>query len=256
MDRRMKPPVAKRVEHRREHHGDVFIDPYEWFATRPTPRSSTTSTPNGYTEHATNHLAPLRQKISRDKGPHQRDRPSVPTRRGDWWYYGRSFEGKQYGVQCRSRWAIPGDWTPPVLDENTEIPGEQVLLDENVEAEGHEFFALGAASVSLDANVLAYSVDVTGDERYTLRFKDLRTGQLYDDQIVGIASGVTWAADNHTVYYTTVDDAWRPDTIGVAASVRTPRREGLPRSRRPVRRCRPHPKQLLRHHRGGQRRHL
>ena len=211
----MKPPVAKRVEHRREHHGDVFIDPYEWLRDKADPEViDYLNAENGYTEHATNHLAPLRQKIFDEiKARTKETDLSVPTRRGDWWYYGRSFEGKQYGVQCRCPVGDPSDWTPPVLDENTEIPGEQVLLDENVEAEGHDFFALGAASVSLDANILAYSVDVTGDERYTLRFKDLRTGQLYDDQIVGIASGVTWAADNHTVYYTTVDDAWRPDTI-------------------------------------------
>ena len=215
MDRRMKPPVAKRVEHRREHHGDVFIDPYEWLRDKANPEViDYLNAENGYTEHATNHLAPLRQKIFDEiKARTKETDLSVPTRRGDWWYYGRSFEGKQYGVQCRCPVGDPSDWTPPVLDENTEIPGEQVLLDENVEAEGHDFFALGAASVSLDANILAYSVDVTGDERYTLRFKDLRTGQLYDDQIVGIASGVTWAADNHTVYYTTVDDAWRPDTV-------------------------------------------
>ncbi len=56
-------------------------------------------------------------------------------------------------------------------------------------------------------------MDVKGDERYTLRFKDLRTGQLYEDTITGIGSGVTWAADNRTVYYVTVDDAWRPDTV-------------------------------------------
>ncbi len=102
---------------------------------------------------------------------------------------------------------------PPELDEHTEIPGEQVLIDENLEAEGHDFFTLGAAAVSLDGNILAYSVDTKGDERYTLRFKDLRTGALYDDEIVGIGAGVTWAADNRTVYYTTLDDAWRPDTV-------------------------------------------
>ena len=211
----MKPPVAKRVEHLREHHGDVFVDQYEWLRDKANPEViDYLNAENDYTEHATNHLAPLRQKIFDEiKARTKETDLSVPTRRGDWWYYGRSFEGKQYGVQCRCPVGDPGDWTPPVLDEHTEIPGEQVLLDENVEAEGHDFFALGAASVSLDANILAYSVDVTGDERYTLRFKDLRTGQLYDDQIVGIAAGVTWAADNHTVYYTTVDDAWRPDTI-------------------------------------------
>jgi oligopeptidase B len=211
----MKAPEAKRIDARREHHGDVFIDPYEWLRDKTNPEViDYLNAENAYTEHVTGHLAPLRQKIFDEiKARTKETDLSVPTRRGDWWYYGRSFEGKQYGVQCRCPVADPDDWTPPALDEHTEIPGEQVLLDENVEAEGHDFFALGAASVSLDANILAYSVDVKGDERYTLRFKDLRTGQLYDDEIVGIGAGVTWAADNRTVYYSTLDDAWRPDTI-------------------------------------------
>ena len=211
----MKPPVAKRVETRREHHGDVFIDPYEWLRDKSDPEViSYLEAENAYTEEATAHLAPLRQAIFDEiKARTKETDLSVPTRRGQWWYYARSFEGKQYSVHCRCPVDNPDDWTPPVFDEHTEIPGEQVLLDENIEAEGHDFFALGAASVSLDGNILAYSVDVKGDERYTLRFKDLRTGELYEDTIAGIAAGVTWAADNRTVYYTTVDDAWRPDTV-------------------------------------------
>ncbi|MBB2773612.1 UNVERIFIED_ORG: oligopeptidase B [Mycolicibacterium obuense] len=219
MDRRERmtvpPPQAKRVEQRREHHGDVFIDPYEWLRDKSDPEVlAHLEAENAYTEAQTAHLAPLRQKIFDEiKARTKETDLSVPTRRGNWWYYGRSFEGKQYGVHCRCPVADPEDWTPPVLDENTTIDGEQVLLDENVEAEGHEFFALGAATVSIDGNVLAYSVDTVGDERYTLRFKDLRTGEQYDDTIVGIGAGATWAADNRTIYYSTVDDAWRPDTV-------------------------------------------
>jgi oligopeptidase B len=208
-------PVAKRVEKRREHHGDVFIDHYEWLREKDNPDViAHLEAENAYAEQVTAHLAPLRQKIFDEiKARTKETDLSVPTRRGDWWYYGRSFEGKQYGVQCRCPIADPADWTPPELDENTPIPGEQILLDENIEAQGHDFFALGAISVSIDGNILAYSVDVKGDERYTLRFKDLRTGELYDDVIAGIGAGVTWAADNRTVYYVTVDDAWRPDTV-------------------------------------------
>jgi oligopeptidase B len=209
------PPVAKRVEHRREHHGDVFIDPYEWLRDKTDPEVlAHLEAENDYTEHVTSELAPLRQKIFDEiKARTKETDLSVPMRRGYWWYYGRSFEGKQYSVHCRCPVTDPDDWTPPQLEEQAEIPGEQVLLDENAEAEGHDFFALGAATVSLDGNVLAYSVDVKGDERYTLRFKDLRTGARYDDEIVGIGAGATWAADNRTVYYVTVDDAWRPDTV-------------------------------------------
>jgi len=209
------PPQAKRVVYRREYHGDVFVDPYEWLRDKSNPDViKHLAAENSYTEELTAELAPLRQRIFDEiKSRTKETDLSVPTRRGQWWYYGRSFEGKQYGVQCRCPVGDRDDWTPPKLDEDTEIPGEQILLDENVEADGHDFFALGASSVSLDGNVLAYSVDVVGDERYALRFKDLRTGERYPDEIVGIGAGVTWAADNQTVYYVTIDEAWRPDTV-------------------------------------------
>lgn len=209
------PPVAKRVEKRREFHGDVFIDPYEWLRDKDSPEViGYLEAENEYADQSTAHLESLRQQIFDEiKSRTKETDLSVPTRRGDWWYYARTFEGKQYGVHCRCPVSDPDDWTPPQFDEHTEIPGEQVLLDENIEADGHDFFALGAASVSLDANLLAYSVDVKGDERYTLRFKDLRTGEVYPDEIADIGAGATWAADNRTVYYSTVDEAWRPDTV-------------------------------------------
>jgi oligopeptidase B len=209
------PPRPKRVDLLREHHGDVFVDPYEWLRDKSNPDViGYLDAENEYTDALTEHLAPLRQAIFDEiKARTKETDLSVPTRRGSWWYYGRSFEGKQYSVQCRCPVGDPGDWSPPQFDEHTDIDGEQILLDENEEAEGHSFFSLGAASVSLDGNVLAYSVDVVGDERYTLRFKDLRTGERYPDVIEDISAGVTWAADSQTVYYTTVDSAWRPDTV-------------------------------------------
>ena len=209
------PPVAKRVETRREHHEDVFVDPYEWLRNKESPEViAYLEAENEFVDRKTAHLEPLRQRIFDEiKARTKETDLSVPTRRGEWWYYARTFEGKQYRVQCRCPVNNPDDWDPPTLDENTEVPGEQVLLDSNVEAEGHDFFALGAALVSLDANLLAYSVDTVGDERYTLRFRDLRTGEQYPDEIGDIAAGVTWAADNRTVYYLTLDEAHRPDTV-------------------------------------------
>ena len=211
----ISPPAPKRIETLRVHHGDAFADPYEWMRDKSDPEViAHLEAENAHVEAATAYQEPLRQKIFDEiKSRTKETDLSVPTRRGDWWYYGRSFEGKQYGVHCRCPVSAPNDWNPPLLDENTHIPGEQVLLDENDEAEGHDFFSLGASSVSLDGHILAYSIDVVGDERYTLRFKDLRTGELYPDEITGIGAGVTWAADNEGVYYTTVDDAWRPDTV-------------------------------------------
>lgn len=212
---RPSPPSARRVDSTRTHHGDVFVDSYEWLRDKSDPAViAHLEAENAYTDAVTAHLEPLRQSVFDEiKARTKETDLSVPVRRGDWWYYARTFEGKQYGVQCRCPVGDPDDWTPPQLDETTEIPGEQVLLDQNAEAQGHDFFALGAAGVSPDGNILAYSVDVVGDERYTLRFKDLRTGDLFTDEIAGIGAGVTWATDNRTVYYVTVDEAWRPDTV-------------------------------------------
>jgi oligopeptidase B len=211
----MTAPVPKRVETERIHHEDVFIDHYEWLRDKADPEViAHLEAENAHVEDQTAYQEPLRQKIFDEiKSRTKETDLSVPLRRGDWWYYGRSFEGKQYGVHCRAPVSGPDDWDPPVFDEHTEVPGEQVLIDENAEADGHDYFAVGAATVSPDANVLAYSVDVVGDERYTLRFKDLRTGELLADRISGISAGVTWAADSACVYYTTVDESWRPDTV-------------------------------------------
>jgi len=211
----MNGPVAKRVGKTRVHHDDVFVDPYEWLRDKSDPEViAHLEAENAYVEAQTAGQEPLRQAIfSEIKARTKETDLSVPTRRGDWWYYGRSFEGKQYGVHCRCPVAAADDWNPPVLDENSGVPGEQILLDENAEADGHDFFALGTSTVSPDGNILAYSVDVVGDERYTLAFKDLRTGELYPDRITGIGLGATWSADSTCVYYTTVDDAWRPDTV-------------------------------------------
>ncbi len=213
-------PTPKRVETRRVHHDDVFIDPYEWLRDKSDPEViAHLEAENAHVEAQTAFQEPLRQKIFDEiKSRTKETDLSIPVRRGEWWYYGRSYEGKQYGVHCRCPVAGPDDWEPPVFDENTVIPGEQILLDENAEADGHDYFALGASSVSPDGNVLAFSVDTVGDERYTLRFKDLtaetlRDAALYPDRITGIGLGVTWAADNAVVYYTTVDESWRPDTV-------------------------------------------
>ena len=83
----------------------------------------------------------------------------------------------QYGIQCRAPLASPDDWTPPELAPDVEVPGEQVLLDGNVEAEGHEFFSLGSFEVSNDGTLMLFGVDVAGDERYTIRVRDLVTGE-------------------------------------------------------------------------------
>lgn len=208
-------PIAKRVPKERVHHGDVFVDEYEWLREKENPEViAYLEAENAYTEAQTAQLAPLREKIFEEiKGRTQETDLSLPTRMGRYWYYSRSYEGKQYGVSCRCPIAAEDDWTPPVLEVDVEIPGEEVLLDMNELAEGHEFISLGASSVTQSGDLLAFSVDTTGDERYTLRVKDLRTGELLPDEIPGIASGATWSLDGTHLFYQTVDDAWRSDKV-------------------------------------------
>lgn len=212
-------PTAKTVPFERVHHGDRFVDEYEWLRDKEDPEViAHLEAENAYTEARTAHLGPLREKIFDEiKNRTQETDLSVPTRLGEYWYYSRSYEGKQYGVHCRcpidANAAGIDAWTPPQLEVGTEIPGEQVLLDSNVLAEGHDFFALGAFSVSHDGNLLAFSVDTAGDERYTLRFMDLRTGELLGDEIPRTAPGATWSLDGSHVFYQTVDESWRPDTV-------------------------------------------
>ena len=119
------PPVAKRVDTTREFHGDVFNDPYEWLRDKADAEViGYLEAENTYTDAVTAHLEPLQQKIFDEiKARTKETDLSVPTRRGDYWYYGRSFEGKQYGVHCRCVVHDLEDWIPPTFDEHTEVPG-------------------------------------------------------------------------------------------------------------------------------------
>ncbi|OZC62892.1 oligopeptidase B [Rhodococcus sp. 15-725-2-2b] len=209
------PPVAKKVPHERTHHGDTFIDNYEWLRAKDDPEViAYLEAENAYTEQQTAGLESLRGKIFDEiKSRTQETDLSVPTRMGQWWYYSRTVEGQSYGLQCRCPVDSLDDWTPPTLSSDVDVPGEQILLDANEEAKGHDFFSLGAFSISLDGNLLAYSTDTEGDERYTLRFKNLETGELLADTIENVAPGATWTADATHVFYLTVDESWRPDTV-------------------------------------------
>ncbi|PZU00212.1 MAG: oligopeptidase B [Gordonia sp. (in: high G+C Gram-positive bacteria)] len=209
------PPVAKKIPFERTHHGDTVIDHYEWLRDKEDPEViAFLEQQNEYTTAHTADLADLRADIYNEiKGRTQETDMSVPTRRGQFWYYARTEEGKQYALRARCPIAGPDDWTPPTVEPGQSVPGEEILLDSNVEAEGTDFFSLGALSVSEDGNLLAYSVDTAGDERYTMRFKDLRTGELLADEIRDTAPGALWSLDGNHVFYQTVDEAWRPDTV-------------------------------------------
>jgi oligopeptidase B len=216
----MQPPRAERRPITTEHHGRTRVDEYEWLREKDSPEvRGYLDAENAYTEERTAHLANLRGRIFEEiKARTLETDLSVPVRRRGYWYYGRSFEGREYGASCRVPVTDPDDWTPPQPDEDCApdqpaLPGEEVLLDLNELAEGHEFFSLGGSSVSPDATLIAYSTDVVGDERYTVRIKDLASDKLLDDEISGVLGGVTWDPAGQDLYYSTVDETWRPDKI-------------------------------------------
>jgi oligopeptidase B len=216
----MQPPRAERRPITTEHHGRTRVDDFDWLREKDSPEvRAYLDAENAYTEQRTAHLADLRSRIFEEiKARTLETDLSVPVRRRGYWYYGRSYEGREYGASCRVPVTDPDDWTPPQPDEGCApdqpaLPGEEVLLDLNELAEGHEFFSLGGSSVSPDTTLIAYSTDVVGDERYTVRIKDLVSDKLLDDEITGVLGGVTWDPDGRDLYYSTVDETWRPDKI-------------------------------------------
>jgi oligopeptidase B len=207
----ISPPIAKRIPHERVHHGDHVIDEYAWLANKEDPDTvAYLKAENAHTEAATAHLAGLRETVFNEiKSRTQETDLSVPTRKGGYWYYARTVEGQQYPILCR-RAVADGEVDPPATADGTPLPGEEVLLDGNALAEGHDFFALGTFDVSPDGHWLAYSTDFSGDERFTLRVKDLHTGDVLSDTIPDTFYGSAWSADASTLFYVTVDEAWRP----------------------------------------------
>ncbi|MET0493790.1 MAG: oligopeptidase B, partial [Actinoplanes sp.] len=208
------PPAVRQVPAERTFHGDTVTDEFSWLAQKENPDTiAYLEAENTWTKAATAHLADLQSTIFDEiKGRTQETDLSVPSRKGGFWYYTRTVEGKQYGIQCRVP-AAPGDTEPPATGDGAPLVGEQVLLDGNELAEGKEFFALGTFDVTPDGDRLAYSVDFDGDERFILKVKDLRTGEVLADEVPDTFYGSAWSADGSTLFYTTVDDAWRPNKV-------------------------------------------
>ena len=205
------PPIARQAPTERTFHGDTVTDEFAWLMAKEDPATiAHLETENAWTDQATAHLEGLRETLFQEIKARTRETDlSVPSRKGAYWYYTRTEEGKQYGIHCRVP-VRPGETDPPMGDDK---PGEEVLLDGNELAEGKDFFALGTFDVSPDGDWLAYSTDFDGDERFTLRVKSLRTGEVLADEVSDVFYGSAWSADGSVLFYITVDDAWRPNRV-------------------------------------------
>jgi len=207
----IEPPVARQVPSKRTHHGDTVTDQYAWLTDKDDPETiAYLKAENAYTEALTSDLSPLKDAIFGEiKARTQESDLSVPVRKRGWWHYVRTVEGKQYPVHCR-RAVEPGEVIPPMAAGGLPLDGEQILLDGNELAAGANFFSMGAFRLSPDERWLAYSTDFSGGERFTLRVKNLVSGETLDDEIPGTYYGCAWSADGEYLFYVTVDEAWRP----------------------------------------------
>jgi oligopeptidase B len=189
------PPVAAQKPHPVESPHGTRNDPYYWLRddTRQNPEMlAYLNAENAYKDAVLAPTKPLQEKLYAEiVGRIKQDDSSPPLLDRGYWYYKRFETGKEYPVYARRQ----GSMGAP----------EQVLLDGNAMAQGQSFFQIGGFEVSTDNQILAWTEDTVGRRQYTLRFKNLRTGQTYADAIPNVEPGIAWANDNKTVLYVEKD---------------------------------------------------
>lgn len=196
-----QPPIAPRRPHPITQHGRTRNDDYFWMRQRDNPDViAHLQAENTYADAMLAHTNALQQQLFEEmKGRIKEQDVSAPAKDGEYLYYTREEPGRQYPIHCRKR--------------HSEGAPEEILFDENVLAEGHEYFRVGNFEVSPDHRRLAYSIDTAGSELYTLHIKDLDSGEVLADRIHNTYYGLQWANDNCTLFYITLDEAKRPYKI-------------------------------------------
>jgi len=191
------PPVARIIPHVDTVFDRELSDDYFWLRERDNPEVlAYLEAENAYTEAMTAHTASLQQTIYDEiVGRMNQTDFSVPVKRGDYYYYTRTEEGKQYKIHCRKQGSLEA--------------AEEIILDENELSEGHDFFHLGSIRISPNHELLAFTADFVGNERYRLQVKNLVSEAIYPDAIDSVSTEMEWAADNRTMFYTVADEAWR-----------------------------------------------
>jgi oligopeptidase B len=195
------PPQAERRPVELTTHDDVRVDEWHWLRDREDPAViELLNAENDYTATVMRDTEELQQELFEEiKARILETDLSVPTRKGAWWYYHRTEESKQYGIHCRK------------ADQNGEMSNEEIVLfDENVAAEGTEFFSLGTFDIDPSGNRLAYSVDTDGSETFEMRIRNLETLTDLDDVITDTYYGSAWSRDGSVLFYTRQDETKRP----------------------------------------------
>jgi oligopeptidase B len=206
-----RPPAAPRRPHPLLAHGDERVD--DWFWLRSDARDDPEvlahlEAENEFVAQGMAHTEALQAALFAEMKARIKETDlSVPFRKGARWFYSRTVEGEQYPILCRT-----SVQPPPALPDGEAMPGEEVVLDMNVLAGDSDYFAMGAYDVSPSQDLVLYSTDHDGSERYVMRIRDLRAGADLAEVIPETTYGSAWAGDG-TVFYVRPDAAMRPHQV-------------------------------------------
>lgn len=198
----MEAPRAAKKPTSRTIHGVTLQDDYAWLREKENPETiAYLEAENAYMKAFTAPTDALQTELYEEMVARiKEDDQSVPYRKGQFWYYTRTETGKGYAIHCRKFESLDAE--------------EEILLDENVLAEGEDFFDLGDLELSPDERFMAYTVDTAGDEKYALFVKDLQTGEVRAESVTEISPEIEWANDNQTIFYITLDEqTHRPNKL-------------------------------------------
>ena len=208
------PPVApKRYGYRvRDQFGQHFDDPWDWLRDGDNPEvrahlEAENAWADAVTEPTREAAARLVEEV---KASTALTDVTVPIREGEFWYFRRFVEGQSYATHHRAPVQRDEAGVPVPLVPSPGVPtrGEELLVDENEWARGHEFFRLADLYPSPDGRLIAWARDTSGDERYTWVVQEA-SGRVIDEAVVDAGYGFAWADDSASFIYMGVDDAWR-----------------------------------------------
>ena len=199
------PPDVAKKPHEMTIHGDTRVDDYYWMRLTDEQKSAEEKdshtqevvdyidAENDYTESRLKHTKKFQDKLFDEiVGRIKKDDESVPYLDNGYFYYTRYEKGKEYAIHCRKKGSLDSK--------------EEILLDENVLAKGHDYFAVGGLDVSPDNQWMSYGVDLVSRRIYTIYFKNLVTGDVLKETIPNSTGSVAWANDNKTVFYTSKNE--------------------------------------------------
>ncbi|AEV32772.1 protease II [Owenweeksia hongkongensis DSM 17368] len=194
-------PLAEKIAQSLSIHEDDRVDDYFWLRDRENPKVvEYLNAENTFRESEMKDTEELQENLFQEiKGRIKQDDASVPYHKNGYWYYVRFEEGKEHAIYCRKKGQLSAD--------------EEIMMDVNIEAAKHSYYQVAGMSVSPDNKLLAFGEDKVSRRIYTLRFKNLETGEILEDEITNTTGGAAWANDNSTIFYTAKDETLRPNKV-------------------------------------------